>query len=113
MRWVIGDIHGMLRPLEALVAAISRRDPGAHLIFVGDYVNRGPDSRQVIDLLLTLPHATFLRGNHDDIFDLILHGDCYMCHKDAPDAVAGFAWFMEHGLDKTLVSYGADWAELE
>ena len=103
----------MLRPLEALVSAISRRDPGAHLIFVGDYVNRGPESRQVIDLLLTLPRATFLRGNHDDMFDLILHGDCYMCHKDAPDPVAAFAWFMEHGLDKTFVSYGADWAELE
>ena len=113
MRWIIGDIHGMLRPLEALVHAVSTRDPGAQLIFVGDYVNRGADSRRVIDLLLTLSNATFLRGNHDDVFDLILHGDCYMCHQDAPNAVAAFAWFMQHGLDKTLVSYGADWAELD
>src|SRR5579884_585200 len=97
MRWIVGDIHGMLRPLDALVTAVGSRDPGAHLIFVGDYVNRGPDSRRVIDLLLTLPRATFLRGNHDDVFDLILHGDCYMCHPDGPNPVAAFAWFMQHG----------------
>ena len=113
MRWIVGDIHGMYRPLDALLAAIHSRDPAAHLIFVGDYINRGPDSRQVIDRMLTLPRATFLRGNHDDIFDLVLHGDCYMCHADAPDPVSGFVWFMQHGLAETLMSYGADSAELE
>lgn len=103
----------MYRPLEALLAAVARRDPAAHLIFVGDYINRGPDSRQVIDRMLTLTRATFLRGNHDDIFDLVLHGDCYMCHADAPDPVSAFSWFMQHGLAETLISYGASWAELE
>lgn len=113
VRWVIGDIHGMFRPLEALLQAISRRDPAARLIFVGDYINRGPDARRVINLLLTLSNATFLRGNHDDIFDLLLNGDCYICHTDASDAVGAFTWFMQHGLADTLMSYGADWAELE
>ena len=103
----------MLRPLEALVGAIDRRDPAAQLILVGDYVNRGPDSKRVIDLLLTLPRATFLRGNHDDIFDLLLHGDCYICHTNATDPVTAFTWFMQHGLAETLISYGADSAELE
>ena len=113
MHWVIGDVHGMLRPLEALLGAISRRDPAARLIFAGDYVNRGPDSRRVIDRLLTLEHATFLRGNHDDIFDLLLSGDCYICHTSAPDPLSAFTWFMQHGLAETLMSYGCDWAELE
>lgn len=113
MNWAIGDIHGMLRPLRALVGAISKRDPSAHLIFLGDYVNRGPESKKVVDLLLSLPHATFLRGNHDDVFDLLLHGDCYICHPGARDPVGAFAWFMQHGLAETLMSYGADWAELE
>jgi len=113
MFWVIGDIHGMLKPLEGLLAAIARRDASANIIFVGDYVNRGPESKQVIDLLLTLPQATFLRGNHDDIFDLILHGDCYTCHSTAPDRMAAFTWFFQHGLAETLTSYGADLATLE
>lgn len=103
----------MLRPLEALLGAIDRRDPAAHLIFLGDYVNRGPDSKLVIDHLLTLRHATFLRGNHDDILELILRGECYICHDSGPDSVSAFTWFMQHGLAETLMSYGADWAELE
>jgi hypothetical protein len=103
----------MLRPVRGLVGAISRRDPAAHIIFLGDYLNRGPESRKVVDLLLSLPHATFLRGNHDDVFDLLLHGDCYICHPGARDPLAAFTWFMQHGLAETLMSYGADWAELE
>jgi serine/threonine protein phosphatase 1 len=113
VRWIVGDIHGMFLPLDALLSAVGRRDPAARFIFVGDYINRGPDSRKVIDRLVTLKDATFLRGNHDDIFDLVLHGDCYMCHANAPDPVSAFAWFMQHGLAETLMSYGADGAELE
>ena len=103
----------MLRPLEALLGAISRRDGAAHFIFVGDYINRGAESRRVIDLLLSLPHATFLRGNHDDIFDLLLNGECYIRHPTALDPIAAFSWFMQHGLAETLISYGATWEELE
>lgn len=113
MRWVIGDIHGMLRPLDALLKAVQRRDPAARFVFVGDYVNRGPDAPGVIDRLLKLEHATFLRGNHDDILDLILNGTCYICHQDSPDPMSAFQWFMNHGLADTLMAYGIDWAELE
>jgi serine/threonine protein phosphatase 1 len=113
MYWLIGDIHGMIRPLEGLLGAIDRRDPAAHRVFVGDYVNRGPDSNRVIDLMLSTSHATFLRGNHDDIFDLVLHGDCYICNPTAPDRISAFTWFLQHGLAETLMSYGVDWAELE
>jgi hypothetical protein len=111
--WVIGDIHGMLRPLSALLNAVSGADPDAHFIFVGDYVNRGPDARGVIDLLLTLPRATFLRGNHDDNLDLLLNSDCYICDPTAPDRVSAFNWFMQHGLAETLTSYGVDLAKLD
>ncbi|HZL33787.1 MAG TPA: metallophosphoesterase [Tepidisphaeraceae bacterium] len=113
MRWVIGDIHGMLRPLDALLKAIPGRDPHARFIFVGDYVNRGPEAPGVVKRLLGLEHATFLRGNHDDIFDLILNGTCYICHQDSPDPMSGFRWFMNHGLAQTLTAYGADYAELD
>src|SRR3954471_16501545 len=112
MRWVIGDIHGMLKPLEMLLAEVQRRDADAHYYFVGDYVNRGPESRGVVDLLLSLPdgRARFCRGNHDDIFDLILNGKSY---ASGTDPVPVYAWFLAHGLDRTLVSYGLDQAMIE
>jgi serine/threonine protein phosphatase 1 len=113
MRWIIGDIHGMLRPLRALLGEIARRDPWAHLLFVGDYVNRGPDSRGVIEMLLSLRNAHFVRGNHDDLLDLVLHGSCYAPQPSAPDPISAFRWFMEHGLAETFQSYGLDAAELE
>ena len=112
MRWVIGDIHGMLRPLRAVVDAVTRVDASPRLLFVGDYVNRGPESRGVVDLLLALPNASFARGNHDDIFDLVLHGTSYD-PTAAPDAGSAFAWFMNHGLAATFTSYGVDYARLE
>lgn len=113
MRWIIGDIHGMYAALAGLVEAVSRQDAAPRFLFVGDYVNRGPDSRQVIDLLLALPNASFVRGNHDDVFDLVLHGTCYDPHSAAPDPISAFGWFMKHGLDNTFMSYGVDDALLE
>ncbi len=113
MRWIIGDIHGMLRPLNALLAAVQRRDADARFVFVGDYVNRGPESCGVVNRLLGLDHAIFLRGNHDDIFDLILNGHCYMGWGEPLDVMVAFNTFMNHGLAETFTSYGIDYAELE
>jgi serine/threonine protein phosphatase 1 len=108
VRWIIGDIHGMLRPLENLLAAVSQRDPQPRWFFVGDYVNRGPDSRGVVELLLQLPNAQFCRGNHDDIFDLILNGVSFSDHGTQNSRGLAFRWFMEHGLLDTLASYGIE-----
>lgn len=105
MRWIIGDIHGMLRPLETLLVAVRARDRAAQFIFAGDYVNRGPDSARVLDLLLCLKNAVFLRGNHDDIFDLVLNGMCYVSDDNMPDPMTAFRWFCQHGLRNTLLSY--------
>ena len=63
----VGDIHGCSRTLKALLEALS---PGAedHLVFLGDYVDRGPDTRGVIHQLIELSkqvRCTFLRGNHE------------------------------------------------
>jgi serine/threonine protein phosphatase 1 len=112
MRWIIGDIHGMLRPLEALVRAVERVDRDRQLLFVGDYVNRGPDSRGVIDFLLQLPQAHFVRGNHDDVFDQVLCGQSYAGKPGEDQRAMAFQWFMQHGLDKTFLSYGVSGQEL-
>ena len=113
MRWVVGDIHGMYAALSGLLEAVARRDAAAHFFFVGDYVNRGPETRAVIELLLALPGASFVRGNHDDVLDLVLHGTCYDPHAAAPDAAAAFGWFMNYGLGNTFSSYGVDYGLLE
>ncbi len=68
--FAIGDIHGCPDELEAMLQAIA---PGAGdtVVFVGDYVDRGPSARAVIDLALALEktHAevVFLKGNHEDM----------------------------------------------
>jgi len=112
MRWIIGDIHGMLTPLETLVRAIDRVDSQRQLMFVGDYVNRGPDSKAVINLLLSLSDAHFIRGNHDDIFDQVLSGQSYCSETGEAHRIAAYKWFLQHGLDKTLQSYGIKPSEM-
>lgn len=63
----IGDIHGCLTALDTLLQSVALR-PDDTLIFLGDYVDRGPNSRGVLERLLALstrPNTIFLRGNHD------------------------------------------------
>jgi serine/threonine protein phosphatase 1 len=63
----IGDIHGSVDALRTLLNLLDiERD---RLIFLGDYIDRGPHSRQVLDVLEALasnPNHVFLRGNHDE-----------------------------------------------
>jgi hypothetical protein len=67
----IGDVHGLLDPLVEIVSQ-ARRDATA-LVFLGDYVNRGPQSSHVLDYLVEVQHdlgprAHFLLGHHDEAF---------------------------------------------
>ncbi len=70
--FIVGDIHACPQELEALLAALSlqRED---QLVFLGDYLDRGPGAREVVDLLLRMKAdgvcaMTFLKGNHEDMF---------------------------------------------
>ena len=63
----IGDIHGCAKTLDTLLHVLTP-GPEDHLIFVGDYADRGPDTKGVVDRLLALARTrrcTFLRGNHE------------------------------------------------
>lgn len=113
MRWVIGDIHGMFAPLEAMLKAIAKLDRKAQFNFVGDYINRGPDSKRVLDLLITLKDARFVRGNHDDVFDLILNEHWLGGEEETFEPLAACNWFLKHGLRDTLLSYGVVHREIE
>ncbi len=70
MIYAIGDIHGCREKLEKLIKKVkpTKKDT---LIFLGDYIDRGPDSRGVIDFLINLSKefkTIFLRGNHEWMF---------------------------------------------
>lgn len=67
--FVIGDIHGHIRALDALLDAVPIA-PEDLLIFLGDYVDKGPDPKALLDRLVELssrPNTIFLRGNHDQM----------------------------------------------
>lgn len=82
--YAIGDIHGrsdLLDPLLALIEEDQTARPPAEIsiVFLGDYIDRGPDSHGVVERLATWPHAfahpIFLMGNHEDAMLAALHGD--------------------------------------
>jgi len=92
---IIGDIHGCYSSLAALLEKIEGRADS--FVFVGDYVDRGPDSRKVIELLLRLktrlPQPVFLKGNHEFMFLQVIRGqDPFI--------------FLNAGGRQTLESYG-------
>lgn len=68
--WVIPDIHGHYKTLRELIEDKIRPSRNDNLYFLGDYIDRGPDSRRVIDFLMELQaddySARFIRGNHED-----------------------------------------------
>ena len=110
--YAIGDIHGHLALLEAAHDRIEadRRangDPEAPVIHVGDLVDRGPDSRGVVEFLRSGCAAgrpwTVLQGNHDYLFALFLDDPEAIGHGRMP----AHAWLEPNiGGAETLESYG-------
>ena len=68
--FVLSDIHGCYDELMALVARLPLERERDRVVFLGDYVDRGPNSRavveQVMDWEARYPHWVFLQGNHED-----------------------------------------------
>lgn len=99
--YAVGDIHGCLPQLEELLQLILRDSHDAkgrkHVVFVGDYIDRGPDSKGVVERLLApMPGftATFLLGNHEQtLLDFLENPSVYR------------EWKYYGGVE-TLVSYG-------
>lgn len=102
--YAIGDVHGRADLLAELHAVIA--DDAAHrsatrrlLVYLGDYVSRGPGARTVLDSLVRGAPAGFervlLKGNHEDLVLRFLDGEL----------IAGRHW-LEHGGGATLAEYG-------
>lgn len=102
--YAIGDIHGRADLLEPILAAIDddlNRSEASRcvVVFLGDYMDRGPDSRGVMDRLVAHSNASsaethYLRGNHED---------CLLAFIREPGTGAGWC---EFGGRETLRSYG-------
>lgn len=93
MIYAIGDIHGCLDPLQRLMDQIHPSEAD-EVVFMGDYVDRGPDSKGVIDFLLALKgRCSFLMGNHERMFLDYLQG------RERP-------LFLYNGGAATMESYG-------
>ncbi len=76
--FVVGDIHGCFNKLCALMDQIPINMGRDQLLFIGDYIDRGQDSIEVVDYLIDLkkraPGTIFLMGNHEDMLQNYLDG---------------------------------------
>lgn len=110
--WAIGDIHGQVGHLEALLEQIPMQD-GDRIVFLGDLIDRGPDTPGVLRLIRQLQESQeviLLRGNHEVMM--------LEARKDR----ASIPFWLEAGGDATIDAYGAktlqdipkeDWALVE
>lgn len=95
--FAIGDVHGCARELNELLNLIDAQN-GDTVVFLGDYIDRGPDSRGVIEAVRAYSpegiNVIRLKGNHEDM----------MCqaHTDR----SSFGWWLRNGGAQTLDSYG-------
>ncbi|RAI86058.1 calcineurin-like phosphoesterase family protein [Paenibacillus pabuli] len=98
---MISDIHGCIDQLDQILQLTEYNSTKDKLILLGDYVDRGPNSKEVVDKVIQLVmnhNAIALRGNHDQrLVDLI-----------NSDSVTVRSKFLEHGGKQTLQSYCDD-----
>jgi serine/threonine protein phosphatase 1 len=115
----IGDIHGHAALLERLLREIEP-SPTDQFIFLGDYIDRGPEAPQVLDRLITFaeefPRSVFLRGNHEQMLldardeatrqqnkPAVFEGILARLFQDQPLEIRNF---LENGGWATVNSYG-------
>jgi len=110
--YVVGDVHGRLDLLRGLLDGI-RQDHAARggeaallLVFLGDLIDRGPDSRGVVELVRTGPiggaRTIALAGNHEEVLLRLLDGERGLLQQ-----------WLRFGGDACLASYGGDPQALE
>jgi len=110
-QWVIPDIHGCAQSLKQLIEVQIQPQKQDELYFLGDYIDRGPDSKGVIDYLISLKNngykTSYLKGNHEEYFLRALD------HEPSRKQLIKFGrknrfkkeWFA-HGGDKFMQSFG-------
>src|SRR5437763_5676704 len=108
--YVVGDVHGRLDLLDALLAEIENNIAAQPprktlLVFLGDLIDRGPSSAQVVERLRTYERPSvrtvFILGNHEEVLLRILDGDTSLIQS-----------WLRFGGEQCLKSYGADPLEI-
>jgi serine/threonine protein phosphatase 1 len=66
LRYAISDIHGCSKTFLALLNQIPFNSANDTLYLLGDYIDRGPDSKGVLDIVMQLPNTVCLKGNHEE-----------------------------------------------
>ncbi|MEG3089578.1 metallophosphoesterase [Sphingomonas sp. PB4P5] len=109
--YAVGDIHGQLDLLDDLLAQIeddilARPVPTIGIVFLGDLIDRGPDSAGVVERLCTLRHfpakALFLMGNHEEVLLRVLNAEPGLAYD-----------WLGYGGDTCAESYGVPAAALQ
>jgi serine/threonine protein phosphatase 1 len=94
--FAIGDIHGCFQKLKLLLDQVPLQPDRDTIVFLGDYIDRGPDSFSVVSYLIELKkksnNAVFLKGNHEYMLD------CFISGTDRQ-------LFLANGGEQTLRSY--------
>lgn len=102
----IGDIHGEKWKLRNLLSKLPRTTSD-RLVFLGDYVDRGPDVAGTLDLLLEIradhPDTVFLRGNHDQA--MLDARDYFDPDRTSAKSLAGVQEWFAWGGAETILSY--------
>lgn len=96
--FAIGDIHGCFDQLSQMLDTIETWWPNGKIVFLGDYVDRGPQSKGVIDRIMAGPNKPgwdwiALKGNHEEMMVSSLKGKKHI------------SLWLENGGEETLVSY--------
>jgi len=109
--YAVGDVHGCLGLLDDMITQIeaddrARGNARTRIIFLGDIVDRGPDSAGVVERLMRLAETRgsvrFILGNHEEIFLRALDGD-----------IESLRLFVRIGGRETILSYGVSERDYE
>lgn len=111
---VIGDVHGQLDKLVLVLNKLKKLPDYEHrwIVFIGDFVDRGPDSKGAIDQFLKLlhdhPRTTAIAGNHEFAMCSALG---WLSSREGSNW--GERWVKHYNSDKTFASYGAEVGNLD
>lgn len=110
----IGDVHGQLDKLSGVLEHLRKMPDFSRrwIVFIGDYVDRGPDPRAAIDLILALrrehPRVTAIAGNHDYAMLAALQ-----LVTTPPEANWSQRWLNHYDAHTTFASYGVEFGDLD
>lgn len=98
--FAIGDIHGCMDQLRCLLAQVEAYADQGRVVFLGDYVDRGPDSNEVLNMLIAGAPCGWewicLKGNHEDMMTGALRG------------LSDLMWWIGNGGNATIHSFGGE-----